>query len=252
MSADLVGSTKLKNRLNHQELLEKYRSRLHVIDKLRAQDSELVISPEVERAAVLESLAVSTEDFDWATVVFNFYQEIHTGFVSALGELKQPDDISFLPDKNFKPWKAVGDELIYEVRCSGRRELHNVVVAFLRAVREGDNKIRKTAGEVTAALRIKGAAWVAGFPVRNREVTLPPDNRADYLGPDMDTGFRIAKCTRSGMLVVSVELAELLGECQGKGCSHGMMLRGECVATILVYVSPELLPAAGCESQGPY
>ena len=36
------------------------------------------------------------------------------------------------------------------------------------------------------------------------------------------------------------------------GCSHGMMLRGECVATILVYVSPELLPAAGCESQGPY
>ncbi len=38
----------------------------------------------------------------------------------------------------------------------------------------------------------------------------------------------------------------------GLGCSHGMMLRGECVATILVYVSPELLPAAGCESQGPY
>ena len=36
LTADLVGSTKLKNRLNHQELLEKYRSRLHVIDKLRA------------------------------------------------------------------------------------------------------------------------------------------------------------------------------------------------------------------------
>ncbi|MGO8749209.1 MAG: DUF4365 domain-containing protein [Thermoguttaceae bacterium] len=39
---------------------------------------------------------------------------------------------------------------------------------------------------------------------------------------------------------------------RSQGCSHGMMLRGECVATILVYVSPELLPAAGCESQGPY
>lgn len=34
----------------------------------------------------------------------------------------------------------------------------------------------------------------------------------DYLGPEVDTGFRIGKCTRPGMLVVSVELAELLAE----------------------------------------
>ena len=38
LSADLVGSTKLKNRLNHQELLDKYRTRRHVIAKLRQQD----------------------------------------------------------------------------------------------------------------------------------------------------------------------------------------------------------------------
>ncbi len=216
LSADLVGSTKLTNRLNHQELLDKYRSRLHVIEKLRTQDPALVISPEIETAAVLESLAVSTDDFDWATVVYNFYQAIHTEFVSALGEMNQPEDIHIQLDKSFKPWKAVGDELIYAVPCTGRRELHHVVVAFLCAVREVDSKIRKTLGDVRAVLRIKGAAWVAGFPVRNREIALPPDDRPDFLGPDMDTGFRIGKCTRSGMLVVSVELAELLGECQGK------------------------------------
>ena len=36
------------------------------------------------------------------------------------------------------------------------------------------------------------------------------------------------------------------------GCSYNMMLRGECGAAILVDVSPELLPAAYCESQSAY
>lgn len=205
LSADLVGSTKLKNRLNHQELLDKYQSRLHVIEKLRVQNSKIEISSEEEQAAVLESLGVSTEDFDWASVVYNFYQDIHAKFTSS-PELK-----------GLKPelWKTEGDELIYAVVCPGRAELHRVVIAFLQAVREVDNKLRNAHGETCSALRVKGAAWVAGFPVRNRDIELP-SKRKDFLGPDMDTGFRISKCTRSGMLVASVELAELLGECQGK------------------------------------
>ncbi len=36
------------------------------------------------------------------------------------------------------------------------------------------------------------------------------------------------------------------------GCSHKMMLRGECGAAILVEVSPELFPAACGESQRTY
>lgn len=213
LSADLVGSTKLKNRLNHQTLLEKYRSRRHVIQKLRTQDGNLQISEEVERAAVLESLAVSTDDFDWSTVVRAFYEDMHSGFVTALkADCEGTGVVANMEHKPFEPWKAVGDELIYAIPVQGRRELYSVTVAFLRAIRELDIKLGNRSEGGTAALRIKGAAWVAGFPVRNREIKLPPNNRPDFLGPEMDTGFRIAKCTKSGMLVVSVEMAELLGE----------------------------------------
>jgi|SRR5271157_1922210 len=37
-----------------------------------------------------------------------------------------------------------------------------------------------------------------------------------------------------------------------EGCSHNMMLRGECGAAILVEVPPELFPAACSESQRTY
>lgn len=214
LSADLVGSTKLKNRLNHQELLDKYLSRGHVIEKLRKQDGALAIPVEIERAAVLESLAVSTDDFDWATVVCAFYEGIHTEFVTALEDQREAGEIDKTFSVGIKPWKAVGDELIYEVHVNGRRELYQVTTAFLRAIRVMDGKIGNRPGGATKGLRIKGAGWVAGFPVRNREIKLPPDDRSDFLGPEMDTGFRIAKCTRAGMLVVCVEMAELLGESQ--------------------------------------
>lgn len=215
-SADLVGSTKLKNRLNHQELLEKYRSRRHVVEKLQAQG--LQISGDAERTAVLQSLGVSTDDFDWATVVYNFYQGIHSEFVSNLQSVKPIENspLSLQLASEIKPWKAVGDELIYEIKVASRRELHEVTIAFLKSIRAMDQKVRGNTQDINSALRIKGAAWVAGFPVRNREIQLPPDGRPDFLGPDMDSGFRVAKCTRSGMLVVSTELAELLGECQAE------------------------------------
>jgi hypothetical protein len=216
LSADLVGSTKLKNRLNHQELLGKYKSRHHVVEKLRAADSRLEISDDIERRALLESLGVSTDDFDWAIVVCNFYQGIHASFVSALREGK-PDGIKSEDlDGPFRPWKAVGDELIYEIPVSGRKSLHLIAIAFLKAIRENDRKVAQRKDDSITGLRIKGAAWVAGFPVRNRKIDLPPDNRPDYLGPDMDAGFRIGRCTRAGMLVVSADMAELLGECQGQ------------------------------------
>jgi hypothetical protein len=77
---------------------------------------------------------------------------------------------------------------------------------------------------------LKSSAWIAGFPIRNRKVELPmaklklegqgpedapyPYPRIDYLGPDMDTGFRLGKWTWPSLCVVSVELAQLLGECE--------------------------------------
>lgn len=213
LSADLVGSTVLKNRLNHQELLEKYRARKHVIETLRKLDPELEKHLDAKRSetAILQSLGVSCDDFDWANVVKSFYTDFDAAFRSAL--LAMGSECERIDEKDREPWKAIGDELIYAVQIRSRRELHYVTIAFLRAVREMDKKVGER--ERPFALRTKGAAWVAGFPVRNRVVDLASPRLRDFLGPDMDTGFRLGRWTRAGMLVVSVELAELLGECNG-------------------------------------
>ena len=197
-SADLAGSTKLKNRLNHQELLRRYTSRKHLVKSLNKRGAE---SPD-EIRAILNNLNIGTDDYDWAQVVRRFYEDLCASFSQL-------------------PWKAMGDELIFSIPVSGRADLHLVTVAFLKAIRDMDGKLRnRRFPDSVSAVRIKGTAWVAGFPVRNRAIAIPTSSgetkRVDYLGPEMDTGFRLGKCTRPGMLAISVEMAELLAEGNAK------------------------------------
>jgi hypothetical protein len=228
LSVDLVGSTRLKNRLNHQTSLQSFESRMAVRNKFPnagASETEWV-------RAVLDSMSEESPDRDWATVVGKFYDEFHGQFTRDLGETLS----KYLSDKTNARvgdgvsregafdsgrilWKAVGDELIYRFSIKSRLELHAIVWAFLSSLRKNDGKpvVRRGRGgrtsEKDVGPRVKGAAWVAGFPVRNRHILVPGSLQlVDFLGPDMDTGFRVAKCTRAGMLVVSTELAELLGE----------------------------------------
>ena len=214
LSADLVGSTRIKNQLSHQELFEKFHGRMHAVERVRDRHWVVAFTDEDARSAVLESLGISSDDFDWATVIGAFYRDFHSEFSMTLRALRWRCDKI---DPRCKPWKAIGDELVYQFPVASRRHLYWVTTAFLVALRTIDNKMASRATPGTDSnLRLKGAAWTAGFPVRNRLVQLPgADDRFDFLGPDIDTGFRIGGCTRPGMLVVSVELAELLGEVAG-------------------------------------
>lgn len=159
-SADLVGSTRLKNRLNHQELYEKYRARMSVAERLASQDAD------ARNRAVLESLGISTEDIDWAKVVEDFYRDLHSTFNDELVKIKEKYHLEDL-DQEQTPWKAIGDELIYQFRIKSRKQLHWLTVAFLCALRTIDKKVAARVAS-DQGLRIKGSAWIAGFPVRNR------------------------------------------------------------------------------------
>jgi hypothetical protein len=226
LSVDQVGSTHLKNRLNHQQLYESYQARLSAVSKLREQNPDLSFTDESVAPAILESLGVSTEDVDWATVVGFVYESFHSELSANLAEVEKRHHLQDLGGEP-EPWKALGDELIYQFVVRSRIELHWITVAFLAALRKIDRKIWDRGG-AERALRIKGSGWVAGFPVRNRIIRLPGTDSEikDYLGPDIDTGFRIGKCTQPGMLVVSAELAELLSEAPG----HVNPLVGKLVA----------------------
>lgn len=212
LSVDLSGSTRLKNVLNQQQLWTRYRGAEAVIDALRKCENGPNVDAVIAARAVLSSLEVSTVDVDWSTVVDTFYSDFHTEFRTQMEQVH--DELKYQagwPSLEIEPWKAVGDELIYVFEIKSRRQLHWSVIAFLAALRIIDGSISDRNRQHN--LRLKGSAWVAGFPVRNRRVRLPGKVEAyDYLGPEVDTGFRIGKCTRPGMLVASMELAELLAE----------------------------------------
>ncbi len=108
--------------------------------------------------------------------------------------------------------------MIYSFVIKSHDDLHEKVIAFLKTIREIDKILLEK-----NHIRLKGTAWTAGFPVRNREINFPfpkiekyPYPRKDFLGPDMDIGFRLGKTTWPGILSVSMELAYLLGECESK------------------------------------
>lgn len=229
VGVDIAGSTALKNRQNYSYLVKLHTENKKLLDG--AKERLLGLCPSVSRAAVdsvhdevLSAHLPSEADLDWAAMLQQCFSDFHSIFRRNLGNTKE------LVETDHYPWKALGDELIYSFRVRSRTIVQRVLVSFLAALREYDKKLSQK-----DRIRLKSSAWVAGFPIRNRQVQLPmaklrldhdldedgnagnyPYPRIDFLGPDMDTGFRLGKCTWPSLCVVSIELAQLLGECQTK------------------------------------
>lgn len=135
-------------------------------------------------------------------------------------------------------WKSVGDELIYTKRLTDHREALTTINAWMKAIQSYRKRLR----EQFKSLDLKTTAWVAGFPVHNAEVVFRssvqglrdaededdevfsnlallneyynsprnPELTKDFIGPAIDTGFRLSQLSTPRRLVISVELALLL------------------------------------------
>jgi hypothetical protein len=102
--------------------------------------------------------------------------------------------------------KALGDELLLQAEVSSHSDARRVVQFFALAMREYKKK-----NLMSYSLLLKGTAWIAGFPNNNHRVTLASaKGQDDYIGPSMDTGFRLAKHAKPSKLIVSVDLALLM------------------------------------------
>jgi hypothetical protein len=225
LSVDVEGSSALKTARNHSKLLRIYkdsRKSIHelVSDGLLRTNFDLD-DPTQYLPSILRSFP--REEWDWASILTARFKDFHIGFVQELSKMgwTDPDDLA-----RRHLWKLLGDELVYCFKVEKREHLHSYVVAFLQVLRRFD----KEDVQANIGIRVKGSGWIAGFPVRNRVVDLPAPElywrdaeglyhpheypRTDYLGPEMDTGFRISKFAHPGFMVVSFDLAELLGQVQ--------------------------------------
>ena len=109
-------------------------------------------------------------------------------------------------------WKVIGDELVFRAQPNNADEALRITEAFYRATVKYDALFFER-----CSLRVRGTCWACDFPGRNIEIEIPEMENdmgayVDYLGPDVDTGFRISKYGESGNVIICINLAEALAK----------------------------------------
>lgn len=135
-------------------------------------------------------------------------------------------------------WKTVGDEIIFCARLDHLQRLGRCIWAFIRTLEVYSKYLEASSIE----LDVKGVAWIAAFPAPN--VTVPVSSKHvesaedesglrdheqteieadkepsnfEFLGKEIDIGFRVAKHSGSNRLALSIEVAYLLSTLCARG-----------------------------------
>ncbi|ATE66458.1 hypothetical protein [Rhizorhabdus dicambivorans] len=108
-------------------------------------------------------------------------------------------------------WKVMGDEVIFVATPESPEALVNMLLALIRTMNAYEERYLED-----LPLRLKGTAWLAEFGTRNIELEIPELSggegvRAiDFIGPDLDLGFRVTKFSRPACLALSFDVADLV------------------------------------------
>jgi len=159
----------------------------------------------------------SLERTQWPLVTKQFYEFIEDGIRKRISK--------------FRLWKYVGDELLLYKRIRDSAELREILPNAFDVLNKTISKIHSAFPSTRTILSIKATAWCADVDdlppqdLKSAESTLkalPSPNiivgkdsnsgkhQVDFLGPDIDVGFRISKFAIRKRLVVSADLAYLL------------------------------------------
>jgi len=133
----------------------------------------------------------------WLEFFESFFLEFHNFYFNEQLEERDPSLVEKL-----KLWKGLGDEILFYIEVKERKEVINVIKSFREAVINYKEEIREK------KLSVKATAWIAEFPLNNKILRINGDN--DFIGPQIDIGFRLGKYATERKFVISVELALLL------------------------------------------
>jgi hypothetical protein len=169
----------------------------------------LFASADLVGSTAYKAIQNSRESPDWVPTFTEFFQAFPDAVVQSYSTL--PKHSSHCPEVGsvLKPWKFLGDEILFSVELQRHEHAASHIRAFLKAIGEFPENWRRK----KLPLRLKGSSWIAGFPITNREVAIPiPDGRKiqDFIGPSIDLGFRIAKYSTERKFVLSADLALML------------------------------------------
>jgi hypothetical protein len=174
----------------------------------------------------------------WLSPIANFFGSFQEAFVREWKIFKSQIGPKLGLDVTIDPsfWKANGDELIFVKELNDRKEILGCIDAWLKALKSVRSQLS------ASGLDVKATAWTAGFPVTNSELifqvhpgiqtTLFEDDPRlqqfalleswhkdptsqngmvmDFIGPSIDTGFRLASRSSPRHFVISIDIAYFL------------------------------------------
>jgi ADP-ribose pyrophosphatase YjhB (NUDIX family) len=153
----------------------------------------------------------------WPIVISRFYELIADGLSKRV--------------TNLQLWKYVGDELLLYKKLNSIQDIHDCLPKAHHVLKDAINRLHQEFPDTRTILSIKGTVWCARASevapqdieeIKKGEFKLDQKNivvlqggsgsqtQIDFLGPDIDLGFRIAKHALRRRLVVSADLAYLL------------------------------------------
>lgn len=174
----------------------------------------------------------------WLSPIANFFGSFQEAFVREWKIFKSQVATKLGIEVTIDPsfWKANGDELIFVKELNDRKEILGCIDAWLKALKSVRNQLSPS------GLDLKATAWTAGFPVTNSELIFqvspgtqvalfeddprlqqfallenwhkdPMSRNAavmDFIGPSIDTGFRLASRSAPRRFVISIDIAYFL------------------------------------------
>jgi hypothetical protein len=129
-------------------------------------------------------------------------------------------------------YKSIGDELVFVVTLEASyREAAGYIAAFAETLTTFITDRERPA--------VKGSAWLAAFPLGNMEISVEKQGTAkvdgveravevsqvEYIGVQMDIGFRVARFASAMRLALTVDLALLLLTAKLNGVAAALALR---------------------------
>lgn len=167
----------------------------------------LFMSTDLSGSTLYKASCAHKGNAGWLDVFYGFFQHYPIMMMGHTATEFLEEDR--LPD--VAVWKFMGDETIFTCEPQSPEEVTLLVRAHFNAMAAYEQEYLSD-----LPLRLKGTAWLARFPSPNIEVDVPElvqsdgAPQTDYIGPDIDLGFRIAKFSAPATTVVSLDLLEVV------------------------------------------
>jgi hypothetical protein len=178
----------------------------------------------------------------WFGIIQGFYKTIQDDFEEHWQQasnrllLKCRDTgLSILLGPPPRFWKTIGDEVVFWKEITSSVQIWLTLACWMKTVASIRTYFEKVGDQPGTQLDVKSAAWMAGFPIRNKAIVDVSSSRApirmissaltayyegddrvdvDFIGPGIDVGFRITSHASARKLAISLDVAYALAMTQ--------------------------------------